>query len=816
MEVKITFTVDRPELRAGECTILHWQVDGGFQVTLNEQPVEKTGEREICPEVTSMYSLAVDVGTHMETRQVEVRVNMPGGEEPMPGTTSVTPPEDTGTGWVQLGGPPGGLGYDIRVDFSDPDTWYVTDSFAGVFKSTDRGLTWFPSNQGIIRETGATNDYVPIFCLTLDPHNPQIIWIGTFDTGRIYRSQDGGQTWEERDQGITIDYTLLSFRGFTIDPRSSDIVYAMAETTHTTPEVRCGTSHDCIGGMVYKTTDAGLHWEVIWNGGMPSSLVRYLWIDPSNPDTLYVSTGIFDRSAVGETDPYGNTDLIGGLGVLKSTDGGRTWRTLGRANGFDLLYIGSLYMHPQNPNILLAAAGHQYAINTIEFVLPTLTEVPGGIFRTTDGGEHWDKVLSSSGDMLTQNFTVVEMCDNEPDIAYAASDLGVYRSEDGGITWELTTGSSAGWGAPGMIAGIPIDAQCDPQDPNRLFINNYNGGNFLSEDGGRNFVSASDGYSGSHSIFITVDPNQPGRIFTIGRNGPWTSNDFGKIWQGILYPTVENLLTKVEGWAIAIDPSNPGHLLFGSGFMEESFDGGLTWQFRAGLNFEKYLPVGAQMTSTGFTAITFAPSNPKIVYAGTSTRECYLSHEPCQEGNGIFFSTDGGSTWQGTTDPLLWAQGVTDISVDPGDARALFAAAADGLYHSSDGALSFSRIGGLPDGQVRAVELDPSDPAHILVGSARGGIFSSTDGGTTWAPSYAGLEPNASIHSIVFDPTNPQIVYASDHLSGVYRSEDGGGTWTVINEGLTNRTVNALAISSDGKYLYVTTIGGGIFRLIVR
>jgi photosystem II stability/assembly factor-like uncharacterized protein len=310
-------------------------------------------------------------------------------------------------------------------------------------------------------------------------------------------------------------------------------------------------------------------------------------------------------------------------------------------------------MHPENPDNLLAAAGHQLSINTIENVLPGLSEAPGGIFRTTDGGENWEKVLTASGDMMEQVFAVVEMCDRSPNIAYAVSDLGVYRSEDGGINWALTTGGSNGWGSPGVRAGVPIDAQCDPLDPDRLFINNYNGGNFLSEDGGVTFVNASDGYSGSHSIFVTVDPDQPGRILTTGRGGPWTSNDYGATWEGIYFYTIENRLENAESWAIAVDPSDPQHLLFATGLMEESFDGGLSWQFRSSLVLEQYLPAGVQMTSAEFTAITFALSDPTIVYTGTADRECYMSHESCRPGNGVFYSTDGGTTWQGTTDPQV-------------------------------------------------------------------------------------------------------------------------------------------------------------------
>jgi photosystem II stability/assembly factor-like uncharacterized protein len=109
--------------------------------------------------------------------------------------------------------------------------------------------------------------------------------------------------------------------------------------------------------------------------------------------------------------------------------------------------------------------------------------------------------------------------------------------------------------------------------------------------------------------------------------------------------------------------------------------------------------------------------------------------------------------------------------------------------------------------------MDPTDAQHMLVGVEGLGVYASIDGGKTWQPSYAGLEPNGSLHGIVFDPTNPDIVYASDNRSGVYRSTDSAGTWQKTNDGLNNRAVTGLSISADGQHLYASTNGEGVFRL---
>ncbi|MCK5673667.1 MAG: hypothetical protein KAH95_09830, partial [Spirochaetales bacterium] len=122
--------------------------------------------------------------------------------------------------WVRTGGPPGGLGYDIRMCSDNPNAMYVTDAWAGVFKSTDGGAHWSPANNGIQTRAGASGDAVPVFCLTVDPHNNDIIWIGTQDTRGIFKTTNGGDSWTQMDNGI-IETNGITFRGFTVDPRSS-------------------------------------------------------------------------------------------------------------------------------------------------------------------------------------------------------------------------------------------------------------------------------------------------------------------------------------------------------------------------------------------------------------------------------------------------------------------------------------------------------------------------------------------------------------------------------------------------------------------
>ena len=713
--------------------------------------------------------------------------------------------------WVRLGGPPGGTGYDIRYNFDNPDIWYATDAGAGVHVSTDNGLTWQDSNTGIPGQAGLTGDGRPVFCLTVDPHDPQTIWCGTDKTGHIYRSTDGGATWIQRDNGIEIEYDTLTFRGFTVDPRTSDIVYAMAETTSESlggPSTWLGGT----GGAIYRTTDAGANWEEIWNGGMPSAVTRYMWIHPENPDVLYVSTGIFDRGAIGDTES--EDDPFGGVGILKSVDGGASWRVLGKENGLRNLCIGSLYMHPEDPDTLLAAAGHIFEPFAFEWKeRRMMQDLPGpmGVYRTTDGGETWTQTLASY-----EVFSSVEISETDPNIAYAASADSVHRSEDGGITWTLASGG--GWGPPGVATGFPIDMQCDPRDPDRVFINNYGGGNFLSEDGGKTWMTASTGYTGEDSFSVSVDATDPSQIYAAGFAGIWASDDGGVTWYGITNPPIERRLGYEK---IASDPSNPEHLLTGKTTILESTDGGASWAMR--WMEDDFVAVGVPREQTvGISAsrIVFAPSNPNTVYVGFGRENCAIGHEPqsCSDAClGVIVSYDGGTTWQRAGDAVMRELSVFDLAVDPTDERTVIAGTGAGLYRTLDGGTSWQTIPGLPRQRpIHAVAINPDDPSHLLVGVVHDGIYRSTDGGVTWRHIAAGLEANSSIHHILFDPVNPAVVYASDPFSGIFRSTDGGATWLKINDGLRNREALGLAISADGQHVYAAISTDGVYRLDVN
>ncbi len=685
----------------------------------------------------------------------------------------------TGLTWVRTGGPLGGLGYDIRMRPDNPDIMYVTDAWAGVFMSTDGGANWEPSNNGITTRTGESGDAIPVFCLTIDPHDPDTIWVGTQNVRGIFKSVDGGQTWAEMDNGVQ-EREGITFRGFTVDPRSSDIVYAAAELSSWVwaGQPRPGREFDMTGGVVYRTTDGGQNWSAIWRG---DNLARYVWIDPRDPDVIYISTGIFDREAA-NSDPAAGTP--GGEGVVRSTDGGQTWQQFN--NGLNNLYVGTLFMHPENPDVLLAGTGNnQYFVQN-------------GVYLTTDGGETWQQTLRDD------NINAVEFSSANPNIAYAGSAAAIYRSEDGGVHWQRMSHED-GWGPSGVRAGFPIDFQVDPRNADRLFANNYGGGNFVSEDGGATWQVASAGYTGAQVRAIAVDPGSPDRVFAAARSGFFASEDSGTTWIGLNTIPANTL----EWNAVAVDPADPRHVLAANnwnGQILESANGGGSWRIAS--------PGAGE--GKGWRAIAFAPADSRVVYSGMSAFYSAGGFDDMMAAGGIYVSVDGGASWSGANDAGSKEANVIALAVQPDDPQVVYAATGNmGLLKTTDGGHNWTALAVAGGGMrgVLSVAVHPQEPNVVFAGLVFGGLQRSSDGGQTWQLAGAGLAPEANISSIVIDPTNPEVMYTSDRFSGVFRSLDGGQTWQVINEGLLLRHVNALALTTDGRHLYAATEGGGVFRL---
>lgn len=737
----------------------------------------------------------VGVGSHLEVwwdgvQQIACTDDdnpLPAGTiayESLPETTRVdvddvvlTGASPSGPVWTFTGGPRGGIGYDLAIDPRDARVIWVTDAFAGAHQSTDGGSTWTARNRGITARSGPAGEAIPIFSLTIDRGQPDTIWVGTMGMRGVFKSTDGGATWAEMDNGIATQ-PGMEIRSFTVDPRDSNVVY-------------CGGNYlaDAVTrkyrGFIYKTTDGGASWSLLVE---PGALVRWIILDPTNPDVVYASTGIFDRYAVQAE------------GVLKSTDAGTTWTHVNE--GLTTLAVGALTMHPTNPQVLLAGTGKASGITD------SPDEINGGVFKTTDGGAHWRQVdpIHASGNMELR-FSAIAFSPSNPSIVYATTGYIILRSTDGGETW-------ATYHMPddGEFYGQPIAMVVHPTDPDTIYVNGYGGGVFTSTDGGKSWQDASKGYTGNQVWAIAVDPEDPEYVAVGSKNGTHRSTDGGDHWQGRnrspdRYPWTLNLPS------LAIDPTDRETWLLGDyswGTIFRTTDGGASWH-------GVLSPLATDASTFNWRsvhAIVFAPSQPATVYAATGIALNHVTHDT--RGHGVFKSTDGGLSWSAANTGLEGTSlNALSVAVHPDDPDTVYVGLLlEGVYRSMDGGAHWQPArSGLLAPEIRSLAVDPLHPDIVLAGAENGGMWRSTDGGASWKQSGVGMAPEASVRAVVFDRAHPGVVYAGSQSSGVHRSSDGGLTWTLMSTGLTNRAVNALALTADGLHLYAATEGNGVYRL---
>jgi photosystem II stability/assembly factor-like uncharacterized protein len=724
--------------------------------------------------------------------QPEIEAEAP----PEPPTVASSTPAYQANTWVRLGGPPGGLGYDIRMDPRNPDVMFVTASPGGTFKSLDGGLTWTAQNQGIEPFPGAG---ASIFCATIDPHNPDRVWVGTQFSGHVYLSTNGGQTWQRRDNGIPEMVGENSIRGITIDPNDPHVVYVAMER---------GSGLGGTTGEVYKSTDDGENFALIWQG---DDLARYVWVDPRDSQRIYVSTGIFDRQAA-NADPDHN--ICGGVGIVRSDDSGQTWTVLDYDNGLGSLFIPSLYMHPTNPDILLAAA-HK---------MPYCPDGVPGVYVTRDGGDTWQAVIDPNLNNVDIGFEIVyhdtlfeavEISETNPDIWYAAGREVFFRSDDAGQTWKAFP-----LGTVLRKSGVPIDIQVDPRDPYRVFVNNYLGGNFLSTDGGATWTDASSGYSGVKIFGLAVSPADASVVIAGSEDTSFRSVNGGINWDGIgIYEGASSAIATTDNRLII------GITIQDEGFVYSSSDNGQTWVPNRVTEFQSSRILFA-------LALAAAPSDPQTIYTGYTDRACFTGEWVlCADVGedvlpGIHRSQDGGQTWRPVGEALFSDTSILDLAVSSRDPLTVYAATTKGLFRSTDGGATWRHLAGLeavagwgsagpgaPIPTSYVVAVDPFDPQIIYVGSAHNGVWLSRDGGETWGQASVGMDPNERLVDLLPDPHRPGVIYAASDASGIYVSTNGATTWQKINQGLDFRTMTHLALSNDGSVLYAGSAGAGVFRL---
>ncbi len=513
------------------------------------------------------------------------------------------------------------------------------------------------------------------------------------------------------------------------------------------------------GGGVWKTTDGGVTWKPIFDGESTAP-IGALAVAPSNPKVIYVGTGV--NSVFGDIS-YGN-------GVYKSTNGGESWQHIGLE---DTRHIGRVLVDPRNPDVVLVAAmGHTYGPNEER-----------GVFRSTDGGKNWKKVL------FKDNTTgAIDLCyePGNPQVVYATlwhsiwkpdvrdapfePGSGLYKSKDGGITWTQVSGGglpTANWGRSGVAIAPGMRGQ-------RIYLivelKEKGGGLFRSDDAGATWKKTSEdprinGYWYMSEIF--ADPKNPDVVYVPSQNF-YRSTDGGKSFTAIKgAPGGDDYHTM---W---IDPTNPARMMVGT-------DQGATITVNGG---ETWSPWYNQPTG-------------EFYRVATDHRFPYWVYGPQQDSGTAGIASRGNNGQITERDWFPVGPGESGYTIpDPLDPDVVYNAGPGGSVirlSKTTGQVRDISPAPIPEGSkyrfnwTIPMAFSPQDPHSLHLGTQF--LMKTTNGGTSWdeiSPDLTRIRAEekdskkrlGTILTIAPSPVKEGVIWVGTQDGNIQVTKEGGKTW---------------------------------------
>jgi len=677
---------------------------------------------------------------------------------------------------------------DIEAVVAEPTTIYVGTASGGVWKSTDDGLTWAPIFD---EEPVASIGDVAIF-----QPSPDLVWVGTGEGnprnsisvgGGIFRSLDGGRTWEHK--GLEETRHIHRVVLHPSDPETLWVA-ALGEVWSESPE-----------RGIFKTTDGGETWRKVLYVDEKTGAAD-LVIDPRNPQKLLAATWDFRRQ------PWSFRSGGPGSGVYLSYDGGENWKRLGTDEGFPAGELGriGLAISRSDPEIV-------YALVEAE---------ESAMLRSTDGGESWQTVLS--GPKVAPRpfyYADIRVDPAWPHRVYSLWSL-VSVSNDGGKSFEP------------LVKWPPIHPDhhamwIHPEDPEHVLLGN-DGGVAISRDRGQTWRFVTNLPLGQF-YHVAVDDAVPFNVYGgLQDNGSWRGPS--DVWEGggirnhhwrflafgdgfdtrpdpvledvgyamaqegylvrwhlqtgetleirPLHPEGEELRFNWNA-GLALDPFEPGTIYYGSQYLHRSRDRGDTWEIVSPDLTTDNEEWQKQDESGGLTLdVTGAENFTSIVAVAPSPLERGMIWVGTDDGR-LHLTRDGGETWESQEDRLAGVPANTwipHVEPSPHDAEAAFLVADDHrrgnlepyVYATADGGAAWRRLptDGV-EGYALVIEQDPVDPDLLYLGTEFG-LWISIDGGESWWQYRHGL-PTASVMDLALHPRDHALVIAT-HGRSIYVLDD--------------------------------------------
>ncbi len=616
---------------------------------------------------------------------------------------------------------------DLAVDPTQPDTVYAATSGGGVWRSDDFGRSWTLPGGDL---TGFRVEWVEV-----DPATPSTLWAGIDDPGNpaLWRSLDRGATWKR----ITDRY---KGEAGIVQPTGRRIAFATPRPGKPS-EVWVPSTN-----LHYRSRDGGRTWSDFRVPGQDAYAVA---VDPRDPNVVY---------AGGRGEKW---DLS------KSTDGGKSWAPAGRGLSGS---VKVLLVDPKTPSTLYAVTGFN------------------NLFRSDDGGETFTQLEGPA--QATQDVWRLQLDPAYPEVLWASSEAGLFRSNDGGRHW---TRSETGTGRY-LARAVAFD----PRDTRRMLAGCAGDGVYASDDAGAHWAPSRAGLAAGWLKRLYGSAGSP-VLFAQTAVGLWRRDGRGG-WSELQAPFDEEG-DEVELDGVAFDRRSPQTVwAFATSRAWRSGDGGGRWEELKVKQPSLRNMMKGNLDTAQFKSLVLDPGDPKVIYAGSWSNDA--------PGSAVFKTVDAGKSWKPA------GQGISGDTVTLLRSEApgvVFALVEDQkLFRTGDSGGSWAAVGsGLPDGKLRDLAIDPSRPSRHYAATETG-IYRSTDDGKSWAKA-GGEAGKADAEAVVVGADGR--VYAGV-FGGVLASTDGGDSWKAMNDGLLNTDVRALAIGGPGPVrLYAGLAGGSVWSI---